>query len=125
MSGFSRADRVAVRIQQLLSELLLRDISDPRLRMTTITQVRVTKDLRIARVYFATGAGLAAGADEALHGFRSAAGFIKRQLAPQLGLRYMPEFEFFHDASIDRGDRIDQLLKSISADTDGTDSSED
>lgn len=124
MTGYSRADRVGGLIQQILSDLLLRDISDPRLKMATISRVTVTKDLRLARIFFTTGSGQAGSADAA-QGFRSAAGFIKRRLGPQLGLRYMPELEFYYDESFDHGARIDQLLKSIASSSDGPDHSND
>jgi ribosome-binding factor A len=124
MTGYSRADRVGGLIQQILSELLLRDISDPRLQMATISRVTVTKDLRLARIYFATAGGPAGSADVA-QGFRSATGFIKRRLGPQLGLRYMPELEFYYDESFDHGARIDQLLKTIASSSDGSDHSND
>jgi len=57
MTSLARSERVGGLIQQLLSELLRRDISDPRLALTTITGVKVTKDLRLARVYFTTAGG--------------------------------------------------------------------
>jgi ribosome-binding factor A len=123
MTSFSRADRVGGLIQQLLAELLQKDISDPRLRMATITEVKVTKDLRRARIYF-TSAGGKELSDPTAQGFRSAAGFIKRHLGPRLGLRYMPELEFFYDESFDHGARIDQLLKSISSSDHGPDRTE-
>lgn len=123
MTGFSRADRVGGLIQQLLAELLQRDISDPRLQTATITQVKVTKDLRRARIFFASAGGRELS-EQTAQGFRSAAGFIKRHLGPRLGLRYMPELEFFYDESFDHGARIDQLLKSISSSDHGPDHTE-
>jgi ribosome-binding factor A len=123
MTGFSRADRVGGLIQQLLAELLQKDISDPRLQMATITAVKVTKDLRHARIYFASAGGKE-HSEQTAQGFRSAAGFIKRHLGPRLGLRYMPELEFFYDESFDHGARIDQLLKSISSNDHGPDRTE-
>jgi ribosome-binding factor A len=123
MTGFSRADRVGGLIQQLLAELLQKDISDPRLQMATITAVKVTKDLRHARIYFASAGGKEQS-EQTAQGFRSAAGFIKRHLGPRLGLRYMPELEFFYDESFDHGARIDQLLKSISSNDHGPDHTE-
>lgn len=124
MTGYSRAERVGGLIQQILSDLLRRDVNDPRLQMATISRVSVTKDLRLARIYFATAGGKASSADTA-QGFRSAAGFIKRRLGPQLGLRYMPELEFYYDESFDHGARIDQLLKSIAPSNDEPDHSND
>jgi ribosome-binding factor A len=114
MTNFSRADRVGGLIQQMLSEMLRKDISDPRLQMATVTEVKVTKDLRRARIFFSSAGGKDAS-EQTAQGFRSATGFIKRHLGPRLGLRYMPELEFFYDESFDHGARIDQLLKSISS----------
>ncbi len=123
MTSFSRADRVGGLIQQLLSELLRKGISDPRLQMATITEVKVSKDLRRAQIFFTSSGGKDLS-EQTAQGFRSAAGFIKRHLGPRLGLRYMPELEFFYDESFDYGARIDQLLKSISSNGHGPDSTE-
>ena len=123
MTHFSRADRVGGLIQQLLAELLQKDISDPRLQMATITEVKMTKDLRRARIFF-TSAGGQELSEQTVQGFRSAAGYIKRHLGPRLGLRYMPELEFFYDESFDHGARIDRLLKSISTSDHGPDRTE-
>jgi ribosome-binding factor A len=123
MTNFSRADRVGGLIQQMLSEMLRKDISDPRLQMATVTEVKVTKDLRRARIFFSSAGGKDAS-EQTAQGFRSATGFIKRHLGPRLGLRYMPELEFFYDESFDHGARIDQLLKSISSSDHGPDHTE-
>jgi ribosome-binding factor A len=115
MTGFSRAERVGGQIQKVIAELLLKDIKDPRLEMTTITEVKMSKDLKIARIYFTTTGGKA-NADEASKGFKSAAGFLKRSLSSELALRYMPELIFFYDESFDYGERIEKVLKSIKTD---------
>jgi len=112
MKPFSRADRVGELIQQVLSEILTRSIRDPRLKMTTITGVKMSKDLRNAKVYFAVSGG-PKKVDGALLGFNSAMGYIKRVLAAELDLRYMPELKFFYDNSFDYGAHIDALLKSL------------
>jgi ribosome-binding factor A len=123
MTRFSRAERVGGLIQQELSDLLHKDISDPRLQMATITRVQVTQDLRLARIFFTTAGGKDA-CEQTAQGFRSAAGFIKRSLGPRLGLRYMPELEFRYDDSFDHGARIDQLLKAIASSDHGPDHTE-
>lgn len=109
---YSRADRVSGLIQQALSDILLKEVNDPRLDMATITHVKLTKDLRIARIYFS-----APGGPEkivaARNGFNSALGFVKAALARRLGLRYMPDLEFFYDESFDYGAHIENLLDSI------------
>ena len=70
-------------------DLLNTSIHDPRLHMTTITQVKMSTDLKLARIYFAIY-GDDKKSEDAAKGFESAHGFIKRILAPKLGLRYMP-----------------------------------
>lgn len=115
MKAFPRSDRVGVQIQRALSRLLLSEISDPRLEMAVITGVKMSRDLRMARIYFAISGGKATK-DEAADGFRSALGFIKRSLAGQLGLRYMPELRFQYDESFDNFSRIDSILKAMDLD---------
>ncbi len=119
MKPFSRSDRVAGLIRQVLAELLLKDIKDPRLAQTIITGVKVSKDLRLAKVYFAS-AGNEQDRRAALEGFNRAKGFVKRELAQRLELRYMPELAFYYDESIEYGARIEELLKAVKQDH-GTD----
>jgi ribosome-binding factor A len=115
MTSFSRAERVGGLIQEVLSDLLKKNIHDPRLQMATITKVKMSPDLKLARIYF-TIYGDSQKSKDAASGFDSAHGFIKRNLAPRLGLRYMPDLKFFFDESFDYGLHIDQLLKKISTD---------
>jgi len=115
MTSFSRADRVSALIQETLSKILNTSIHDPRLHMTTITQVKMSADLKLARIYFAIY-GDGKKSEDAAKGFESARGFIKRILAPKLGLRYMPELIFFYDDSFDYGSHIEQLLEKIKTD---------
>jgi ribosome-binding factor A len=112
MIPFSRADRVSGLIQEVLSELLKKKIRDPRLAMATITSVKLSRDLKLARIYF-TIYGDSEKSEAAAQGFKSALGFIKRNLARRLGLRYMPELKFFYDESFEYGSHIDQLLEKI------------
>lgn len=112
MKPFSRADRVGELIQQILAENLNKSIKDPRLAMATITGVKMSKDLKIAKIYFAVSGGKEK-VDRALLGFKSAVGYIKRLIAGEMDLRYIPELKFFYDESFDYGARIDSLLKSL------------
>jgi ribosome-binding factor A len=114
MKPYSRSMRVGGQIQKLLSELLQKRINDPRLATTTISGVKMTRDLRIARVYFATADG-PMRKTEALAGFKSARGFLKRTLAGTLGLRYMPDLRFYYDDSFDYGARIEAVFKRLKA----------
>ena len=111
MIPFTRSDRVSGLIQKVLSEILKRDIGDPRLKMATITDVEVTRDLKLARIYFTTP-GDKRKKDEAIKGFSSARGFIKRILANEIDLKYMPDLKFIYDNSLEYGAHIDELIES-------------
>lgn len=102
-------------VQKVLAGLIQKGVNDPRLAQATITGVTMSRDLRIAKIYFAAH-GVANGEQAILAGFESAKGFIKRELARELGLRYMPELKFFYDASFDYGAHINRVLKSIRTD---------
>lgn len=112
MKPFARSDRVSGQIQKVLSEILLKKIKDPRLKAATITSVKMSRDLKFAKVYFVTSGGKER-MDEAVEGFKSAIGYVKRKLAAQLGLRYMPELRFFYDDSFDYGSHIDEIIKAV------------
>jgi ribosome-binding factor A len=115
MKPFARSDRVSGQIQKVLSEILLKKIKDPRLKNASITDVKMSRDLRIARIYF-VASGNKKSMEEAAEGFKSALGYVKRTLARQLGLRYMPDLKFFYDESFDYGSQIDKVLKAVKAD---------
>ena len=115
MTSFSRAERVSGLIQEALSDLLNKRIHDPRLHMVTITTVKISSDLKIARIYYAIYGG-EKKSEDAAKAFKNARGFIKRILAPRLGLRYMPDLNFFYDDSFDYGHHIDQLFEKIKTD---------
>jgi len=119
MMHYSRADRVSGLIQEVLSDILKKDVADPRLKMMTVTAVKMSADLKLARIYYTTYGGQKKidAVTQALHG---AHGYIKKKLAPQLGLRYMPDLKFFYDDSFDYGSRIEELLKTVATEN-GTD----
>ncbi len=112
MKPYSRSDRVGGQIQKVLATLLQKEISDPRLDGAMITTVKMSRDLRIAKVYFAA-TGNSNTSQEMVKGFTRARGFIKKELAHRLGLRYMPDLKFFYDDTIDRGARIEELIKMV------------
>ena len=112
--SFNRADRVGGQVQRVLAELIQKGVHDPRLAQATITGVSLSRDLRIAKVYFTMHGE--ADKQAILEGFESAKGFIKRELAKELGLRYMPDLKFFYDGSFDYGAHINRVLKSLTTD---------
>jgi ribosome-binding factor A len=106
-----RPERVAEMVLRELSQLLVRDLKDPRLRGITLTRVKMSDDLRHGRVFFSHLEGHRR-ADESIKGFRSAAGFIRRQIGRALQLRYTPELDFEFDPGIENAARIDALLRA-------------
>ncbi len=109
-----RPERVAEMVLRELSQMLLRDLKDPRLRGVTLTSVKMSDDLRHGRIFFSHLEGRAT-ADEAIKGFRSAGGFIRRQLGRALGLRFTPEFDFEFDPGLETAARIESLLRDARA----------
>ena len=93
-----------------LSQMLLRDLKDPRLRGVTLTEVQMADDLRHGRVFFSHLGGHVPAA-EAVKGFRSASGFIRRQIGRALRLRYTPELNFEFDPGLERAARVGALLR--------------
>jgi len=115
MRSFTRAEKVGGQIQKILADVLHKNVKDPRLEMATITSVKMSSDLKHARIYFITS-GTDNTKTDTVKGFKSAMGYIKRTLAQHLGLRYMPDLKFYYDTSFDYGSQIDLLLKQIEAD---------
>ena len=108
-----RPGRVAQLMKREIAAVLGRELRDPRLAsLVSVTDVEVTPDLSFARVYVSV---LEGGMDraQALEGLRHAAGYIRHLLAPRLGLREVPELRFVHDDSIERGARVEEILRKL------------
>ena len=106
---FPRARRVEEQLKRLLSELVRREVKDPRVGLITITTVEVSRDLTHARIYFTPFAGIG-DADAALEALRHAAGYLRIQVRNQMRLRSAPELDFQLDDSIERGARLSSLI---------------
>ncbi len=106
-----RPERVAEMVLRELSQLLMRDLKDPRLRGVTLTRVKMSDDLRHGRIFFSHLEGHL-HAVESVKGFRSASGFIRRQIGRALQLRYIPELDFEFDPGIENAARVDELLRA-------------
>jgi len=112
MSGFKRADRVADLIKIEIADILLKQVRDPRIGVLTITGVKVSDDLRSARVFFVEFGKNECG-DEVKEGLKKASGFLRRELGRRLQLRYAPELFFSYDPSFAYGERIEELIAEI------------
>ena len=110
----NRPDRVGEAIRDELSLLLAREVHDPGIGFVTLTRVKVSPDLQIARVYYTT-MGDERAQRETAKALGRATPFLRRQLGQRIRLRRVPEIGFFYDESIARGDRIEQILQELKA----------
>ncbi len=108
--GQGRPQRVGDLIQRELSDLVSREVRDPRVGMITITSVDVSPDMSHAKVFFTLLDP--AHLDEVLEGLGRAAGFLRSQLARRMKLYSTPELRFAYDESIERADRLSRLIDS-------------
>ncbi len=106
--AFPRAKRVAQQIQRTLSELIRREIRDPRLGLVTLTEVRLSPDMGYATIYYSV---LNAERSEAQSVLESAAEILRGPLGRALGLRHAPELRFVADELIETGARLSALIQ--------------
>jgi ribosome-binding factor A len=112
MATGKRAVRVGDLILRELAFLLLEKVKDPRVKGVTLTGVRLSNDLKQAKVFFSL-LGEEQAIERALNGLNSAKGFMKRQIGMRMALRYVPEILFVHDASLKAGSDMERLLEDI------------
>lgn len=112
MLAGNRSHRVGDQILREISSLLLLKVKDPRLKGVTLTDVRVSKDLRHAYVYYSLF-GQDEQKNQAQAGFESAKGFIRKVIGKRLHLRYVPDIQFRYDVSLEHGQKIDRLLEEV------------
>jgi ribosome-binding factor A len=108
----SRPERVGDQIRMELSDLLAREVHDPGIGFVTITYVKMSADLQVARVYY-TALGDEKARRESARALERARPFLRRQIAGRLRLRRVPELAFQYDESIAREERIESLLEEI------------
>jgi len=113
LSSF-RPERVGEQILKETIMLLMERIKDPRVATVTLTGVKVSRDLSLARIYFTLSDPDDRKAAEA--GLKSAAPFIRRELSQIMRLRFMPDIRFQFDESVSKGQRIDELLRQVQGD---------
>ncbi len=114
-----RQERTAEQIQQLLSEIFLREISDPRLAGVTIIEVEIDRELQYATVYI-NALGEELRQEEVMAGLQSASGFLRRTLAGSLGLRNAPILRFQWDPRLRYVEEVDKLLEELDIKPDDT-----
>ena len=107
-----RLQRIADRIRQELSELLIREINDPRLQQIYVTDVKVDRELAYADIYVSAIEGVSRSKD-VLAGLESASGFLRRALAPRVELRTFPRLRFHWDMTPESADHIEKILAEL------------
>lgn len=107
-----RLQRIADRIRQELSEMLVREISDPRLTLIYVTDVKVDRELAYADVFVSALEGHERS-KEILAGLESASGFMRRTLAGRIDLRVFPRLRFHWDPTPENADRVEKALAGL------------
>ena len=108
-----RLSRVEEACKEELAEILQREIKDPRVGFVTITEVKLTADLRHARVFLSIF-GSEHESEQSLEGLESARGYLRSQLGKHLRLKYLPEIEFVHEHVAEDALKLDKLMKQLS-----------
>ncbi|HRQ32930.1 MAG TPA: 30S ribosome-binding factor RbfA [Anaerolineales bacterium] len=112
MPSAIRTQRIADRIRREISEMLLREISDPRLHQIFITDVKVDRELAYADVYVSAIEGTTRS-QEVLDGLESASSFLRRTLSQRIELRSFPRLRFHWDVTPENADHIERLLAEL------------
>jgi ribosome-binding factor A len=107
-----RAERYTDTLREEIGQIVGYELEDPRLTMVTVTDVRLSKDKRAARIYV-TIAGDEKEHREVLAALKNAAPYVRKQLGLSLNLPRTPELHFVRDRVEEEGERVDQLLEEI------------
>ncbi|HFB66494.1 MAG TPA: 30S ribosome-binding factor RbfA [Aeromonadales bacterium] len=118
MSDYSRTDRVGDQILRELAQCLQREVRDPRLTAVTVTAVKLSRDLKYARIYVTfMGKESAEDIKEGLQALDKAKGFLRTYIGREMRLRIVPELSFVYDESIIRGAQLTELIdKAVKSD---------
>lgn len=107
-----KKDRIAERIRVVMSELLMREVSDPRLHSVTVTDVKLDPEIMYARI-FVNALGDESREPEVMAGLDRAGGFLRRELSKRLQVRSVPELRFVWDKTLASADRVERLLDDL------------
>lgn len=114
-NGFSRMDRIAEMIQRMLAKLIQQEIHDPRLQgLITLSGVKISKDLRLARIYFTV---INQDPEETAIVLNAAAPQLRFLLAKSATTRTVPQLHFYYDESVAYGSRLSHLINKVNPST--------
>lgn len=111
---YQRSSRIAQQLQRELSELIRRQVKDPRVHMVTVTDVDVSPDLKNAKIMVSV-LGASGPQPDVVAGLNHAVGFLRHALGRMLRLRSIPDLHFFYDDTLDRAAHLDSLIKRANA----------
>jgi ribosome-binding factor A len=107
-----RTERVSALIQKEVSEIIIREVKDPRFQFITITAVEVSSDLRNATIFYST-VGNSQRLKDCSEALSKASGFIRHRLSQRLYIKFIPRIEFRYDSSMESGQRIEAILDRL------------
>jgi ribosome-binding factor A len=112
MVSKQRIQRIAERIREELSEMMIQEVHDPRLTGISITDVTVDRELAFANIYVSAVEG-SERAEEVIAGLQHASGYLRSELASRVDLRVFPRLRFHWDPTYERAERIESLLDAL------------
>ncbi|WP_214849539.1 30S ribosome-binding factor RbfA [Exiguobacterium sp. s193] len=110
-----RSNRVAEQVRKEITQMLIKDVNDPRVKAVTVTGVEVTGDLQQATIFYSV-LGDEKVRDDARIGLEKSKGFMRKEIGSRIRLRKTPELMFEIDTSVEYGSRIDELLRNLNKD---------
>lgn len=110
---FKRSERVAGSLRRQLAQLIQLEVKDPGVGFVSLSDVEVSRDLAHAKVFITVFES--DKADSSLKALKRAAGYLRRRLGQEMRIRSVPELHFFHDSSVETGQRMDSLIEAAVA----------
>lgn len=107
-----KQDRTSERIQIILSELLRKEVSDPRLQSVTITEVKVDSEIMVANIYV-NALGDESRQKQVMAALAKASGFLRKETATRMRLRIFPEFRFHWDTALEYGEKMNRIISGL------------
>jgi len=110
---FNRSERVAGQIRRELAQLIQQEVRDPDIGFISLSDVEVTRDLAHAKVFITVFEN--EKADSTIKALKGAAKYLRHRLSQEMRIRSVPELHFHHDASVETGQKMDQLINAALA----------
>lgn len=111
MHPYKRSQRLSILLREEIADIIMRRVKDPRLGFVTVTDVEMSEDLKIARIFISVMRE--EDKEMTLEILNAAKGLIRSEVSKRVRTKFIPAIEFRIDRSIEHGDRIDKLLREI------------